>query len=154
MNMNSWNREAQIPIARAIAIVAHRDQKYGDGRYADHLAGVAQRVYEATQGRDILVAAAWLHDILEDTDVTLEDLRHACVSPPVRRLVEILTRRKGETYADYIERVALDRDATRIKIADLNYNLSHDPSETQRQRYIPALQLLTARFNNGTRKQS
>ena len=59
--------------------------------------------------------------------------------------LDAITRRDGEAYADYIERVALNAAATDVKIADLRDNLSRGdgPPGSLRKRYERALQRLT-----------
>jgi (p)ppGpp synthase/HD superfamily hydrolase len=67
---------------------------------------------------------AVLHDVLEDTRVTLADLKKRGYSPAVLAALDRLTRRKGdETYGEFIERVSLDPLATRVKLADLEDNM-------------------------------
>lgn len=69
--------------------------------------------------------AAVLHDVLEDRpDIGPGDLRSNGVPERVVELVEILTRRAGETYDDYLTRVLRDPVAVRIKRADLTNNSS------------------------------
>jgi (p)ppGpp synthase/HD superfamily hydrolase len=88
-------------------------------------------------------AAAWLHDVLEHTEATAADLLSAGVSPEVVRLVEVLTRRPGEDYLEFIGRVCADPAATRVKIADALHNLDptrdFGPSPEKRARYHQAL---------------
>jgi (p)ppGpp synthase/HD superfamily hydrolase len=69
---------------------------------------------------------AVLHDILEDTPVTLADLRTAGYSEPVCAAVDCLTRRTGEPYEEMIERIATNALARQVKLADLADNL--DPN--------------------------
>jgi (p)ppGpp synthase/HD superfamily hydrolase len=64
-----------------------------------------------------------LHDILEDTPVTLADLRAAGYSEQVCEAIDCLTRRKGEAYEEMIERVATNPLARQVKLADLADNL-------------------------------
>lgn len=137
----------QIFIARAIAVVAHKGQRYGKEPYFRHPQDVARRVYDETQGEEIQVAAAWLHDVLEDTKVTKADLAEAGVDYRVIELVQILTREDGESYREYIIRVANNRRAATIKLADLAANLSHNPRESLRIRYMAAVHFLRG---NGT----
>lgn len=65
-----------------------------------------------------------LHDIIEDTDVTIEDLLEMGVTPTVIEAVNIVTKRKKETYDDFITRIIKSRNnlAKRIKLNDLNDN--------------------------------
>lgn len=91
-------------------------------------------------------AAAWLHDVLEHTGATAEGLRAEGVPAEVVRLVEVLTRRPGEDYLAFIERVCADPAAVRVKIADALHNLDpardFGPPPDKRARYHRALVLL------------
>lgn len=91
-------------------------------------------------------AAAWLHDVLEHTGATAADLAAAGVPAEVVRLVEVLSRRPGEDYLDYVGRVCGDPAAVRIKIADVLHNMDpardHAPPPEKRIRYHRALVML------------
>lgn len=67
---------------------------------------------------DELVMAGLLHDVLEDTDVTAADLLAAGVLESVMRIVEAVTNTPGELYEVKMRRIAADRDACLVKIAD------------------------------------
>ncbi|MGC4093219.1 MAG: HD domain-containing protein [Polyangiaceae bacterium] len=73
---------------------------------------------------------AVLHDVVEDSSVTLEQLTREGFPERVVRAVDALTKREGEDYTAFIERVARDRLATRVKLLDLEHNsdLSRLPS--------------------------
>ena len=66
---------------------------------------------------------AVLHDVVEDTSITLDRLRELGFDARVVAAIDALTRRQGEAYDDFINRVAADPLATRIKIRDLQDNL-------------------------------
>jgi (p)ppGpp synthase/HD superfamily hydrolase len=66
---------------------------------------------------------AALHDVVEDSSMTLRDLRDQGFPPSVIEAVDALTRREGEAYEDCIERVAKLPLATRVKLADLESNM-------------------------------
>lgn len=66
---------------------------------------------------------AVLHDVIEDTEVTLDSLRALGFEPDVVGAIDALTRRKGETYESFIDRVLENPLATRIKIRDLRDNM-------------------------------
>jgi (p)ppGpp synthase/HD superfamily hydrolase len=74
--------------------------------------------------------AAVLHDVVEDTDVTLADLAAEGFPPAVVRAVDALTKRKGEDYMDFVRRAGADPVARRVKLADLadNMDLSRLPN--------------------------
>jgi (p)ppGpp synthase/HD superfamily hydrolase len=77
--------------------------------------------------------AAVLHDVVEDTSVTLEQLRAEGFPEAVLVAVAALTKREGEDYEAFIRRVAADPIAREVKLADLrdNADLSRiaDPTE-------------------------
>jgi len=77
--------------------------------------------------------AAVLHDVLEDTDVTADDLLKAGMSREVVAGVVALTRREGETYMDFIKRTKQDPIARLVKLADLedNCDLTRLPNPTK-----------------------
>ncbi len=70
--------------------------------------------------------AAVLHDAVEDTDLILGDLAAAGFPDDVVVAVDNLTHQAGESYDDYIERLAINEIARRIKIVDLQQNLSNN----------------------------
>ena len=67
--------------------------------------------------------AAILHDTVEDTNWTLDQLRSQGYPDIVVELVSILTRVDDESYEDYIERIKNHPDAIKIKLADLEDNM-------------------------------
>ena len=77
---------------------------------------------------------AILHDVLEDTDITAEDLRRAGFSEEILAALNCLTHREEEGYMEYIERVCGNGLAVRVKYADLtdNMDLSRIPHPTER----------------------
>ena len=123
-----------IEKAKEMAAEYHKGMtdKYGNP-YMGHLDRVADRVREMeydfvdeTSEIKLYVASAYLHDIIEDTDCTREDLM-ALFPESVVEAVFRLTRDEGVTYAEYIERI-LSRDiiptlagkiARVVKLADL-----------------------------------
>ena len=67
--------------------------------------------------------AAVLHDVVEDTPWTLEQLRAEGFSDDVLRAVDALTKREGEDYSDFVERAGRDPVARPVKIADIRDNM-------------------------------
>jgi (p)ppGpp synthase/HD superfamily hydrolase len=67
--------------------------------------------------------AAVLHDVVEDTDITLSDLRREGFSDEVVGIVDLLTQRDGEQDLDYWARIRTDRVAVEVKLADLRDNM-------------------------------
>lgn len=109
-----------IEDALGLAIKMHHGQRDADGApYILHLMRVMLRCKDS-----LAKAAAVLHDILEDTSATPEDLLASGISPQVVQTVERLTHRPGVSYADYIEALSVDPVATEVKLADLEDNYS------------------------------
>ena len=105
--------------ARALATVAHHGQVDKAGAaYIGHPARVAARLTDDPQA----CAAAWLHDVVEDCDVTMDDLLAQGFPEEVVRAVDALTRRDGEEPSAYYRRVAADSLALKVKYADLADN--------------------------------
>jgi (p)ppGpp synthase/HD superfamily hydrolase len=106
-----------------LACRAHRGQRYpsidGDEPYVLHLF----RVMLAVDGRETRTAAV-LHDIIEDTPTTAEELLGEGIPPCVVDIVVALSHRDENTYEEYIEKVATNDLARQVKLADLADNLA------------------------------
>ena len=94
--------------------------------------------------------AAVLHDVVEDTNVTLDDLRRGGFPDEVVRVVDLLTHREADDYDAYVERLAPDPIARAVKLADLldNMDTSRLPvitakTEQRLARYRRAYERLT-----------
>lgn len=113
---------------------AHTGQKDKAGAdYINHPLTVSS----FTEGPFVSVIAALLHDVVEDTEITLEDLRNMGFSEAVVTCVDACTRREEEKRSVYLERLAECTDAVYVKLADLRHNsdLSRIPHPTQRDFY-------------------
>lgn len=110
--------------ATLIAFNRHDGQTDKAGRpYFIHPFHVAMDVLSQTDDNE-LAAAAILHDVIEDTDLALEDLYTYGMSDRVVDTVAALTRNKHEDYLIYLARLSTNDDARTIKIADLIDNLN------------------------------
>jgi len=69
------------------------------------------------------IQTAALHDVVEDTDYTLDDLREYGFSETVIQAVDAITKREGEPYKKYIKRVEENPIAKKVKIWDIKHNL-------------------------------
>ena len=109
---------SELSTALQLAARAHDGQKDRVGMdYVWHPISVAQ--YCKTERAKI---AALLHDVVEDTDTTLEDLRDAGIGEDVIAAVDCLTKRQDEAVEDYLRRVASDDIAVEVKFADMRHN--------------------------------
>lgn len=114
--------EQLITLAAQIARAGHRGQldKAGED-YIDHPRRVADRLHRSGERAEV-IAAGWLHDVLEDSPLTAEDLTRQGVPARTIELVEVMTRLPGEEYTAYLRRVAADAEALQIKRADMADN--------------------------------
>jgi (p)ppGpp synthase/HD superfamily hydrolase len=144
------NRPVPIPaLEDAIALAAHPHwgQIYpspNDEPFILH----PLRVMLAVDGTiDHIVAV--LHDLVEDTDWSLQDLQDHGYPQCVIEALDHLTRRSGEQYEAYIDRVARNALARRVKLADLADNLTnnrHLPRSTTNRERISRYEWARARL--------
>jgi guanosine-3',5'-bis(diphosphate) 3'-pyrophosphohydrolase len=135
-----------LEAAIEMAVRAHRGQVDKAGEpYILHPLRVMFRVRE--QGHRVEVqAAAVLHDVVEDTLVTLDDV--AALDPAVAALVDAVTRRSQEVYVNFVRRAASNPEARAIKLADVSDNRSRldrlrpEEAESLAKRYEQALEIL------------
>jgi (p)ppGpp synthase/HD superfamily hydrolase len=111
---------ATLEKAILIAAQAHEGQKDKSGApYILHPLRMMMRMES-----EAAMIAAVLHDVVEDSDRTLEQLRGEGFSEEVLEAVECLTHRDGESYDEFIARARTNAIARRVKIADLEDNLN------------------------------
>jgi hypothetical protein len=118
--------EMGIDDAIQLAYRLHDGQVDKDGAdYVEHLLRVAVRC--DTEEEKIV---ALLHDALEDTNVTVDELRAAGLSEPQLLALQTLCHDDSEPYLDYVDRVTKIPLACRVKFADLSDNT--DPERLAR----------------------
>ena len=111
---------ATVEDAVSIAAQAHRGQTDKAGApYLLHPLRMMLRM-----DTEAAMMAAVLHDVVEDTDWTLDRLREAGFSNEVLEAVDCLTHREGESYQQFVERVRTNPIARQVKIADLEDNMN------------------------------
>ncbi|WP_329554885.1 HD domain-containing protein [Streptomyces sp. NBC_00696] len=117
--MTAHLTEAEV---ETLARAAHEGQTDKAGRpYAEHLQAVAEGV--RLRGGDAeQIAAAWLHDSVEDDALTERWLREAALSHRTKDIVLAVTKRAGEPPEAYAERVLATPGALLVKEADLAHN--------------------------------
>lgn len=115
-----------ISFTRAIAAFAHKGQTDKSGKpYIKHPIAVMNLLEDPT---DDEARAALLHDVVEDTDYELADLVRLGFSAGVCVIVDLVSRRKDESYFDFIRRTRDSGNASAIKVkrADIAHNM--DPA--------------------------
>jgi hypothetical protein len=139
------------PLDRAVQIAsqAHAGQLDKQGQpYITHPLAVMARVHD----HDAKVVAV-LHDVIEDTATTADDLRRAGISDELIAAVELVTHAPEESYADYVVCCKAHPIARRVKLADLGENYRVDrvlfrPDRAERDlarihRYLLSYKFLT-----------
>ncbi len=127
--------------AKAFAVAKHGKQKYGTMCYAYHLQNVVENIKSRnswgklykTYDMILLKVCAYLHDVLEDTETTYEELSNV-FGKDVADIVEKLTARDTETNQQYLDRIKECPYATMIKICDSLTNYNHSVMEMDRSR--------------------
>lgn len=130
-----------LELAEHVATWAHEGvTRWSNGEpYINHPRRVAHQMMVGQMPVDV-VAAAFLHDVIEDTNITAKDLAVMGFTPRTSELVQLLSRPEGETYVGFIQRVLTDPDATAIKLGDICDNLATlEPGHSLAKRYIMAL---------------
>ncbi|MFI8202183.1 HD domain-containing protein [Streptomyces sp. NPDC085937] len=106
----------------ATARAAHAGQTDKAGRpYAEHLQAVAEGV-RRRGGDEEQIAAAWLHDAVEDDKLSRAWLERASLTRRTKDIVLAVTKRSGEPPEDYAARVLATPGALLVKQADLAHN--------------------------------
>ena len=145
---------ADIEDAIALAVQAHRGQK--DRAGAPYILHPLRMMFRVETDAEKM--AAVLHDVVEDSAWTLDDLRARGFPPEVVDAVDHLTRRESESYEDFVERAAAHPVARAVKLADLEDNLDvrrighvGEYDAERLNRYLRAWHHLTAREGSAGR---
>jgi (p)ppGpp synthase/HD superfamily hydrolase len=144
---------ANLENAIRIAVTAHAGQLDKEGApYITH----PLRVMAAVEGIDAKIVAI-LHDVVEDTAVTIDDLRREGFSESLLSSVECVTHRPDVPYADYVVRCKNHPVARQVKLADLADNSRPDRcllrvdridrDLARMHRYLLSTKFLTDRLN-------
>ena len=114
---NKLNR--LLSLAIKVATEAHKGQlDKGGNPYILHPRAVAASL-DNTENKIV----AYLHDVIEDTDVTLDELEKLGFTYRIVNSVRILTKSKDISYDDYLKSVKKDSNAWHVKMADIKHNM-------------------------------
>jgi (p)ppGpp synthase/HD superfamily hydrolase len=129
--VNNMNLSKAIKIA-AIAHDGQTDK--GGSPYILHPLRVMLNLGEDES--EAIQICAVLHDVIEDTSITLDDLKQEGFSEEVLTALECLTKRENENYDDFISRVLTNKTACMVKMGDLadNMKLTRIPNPTDKDR--------------------
>ena len=110
--------QSMVDLALSIARQAHEGQLDKAGvDYIEHPIYVASQVDTEEEK-----AVALLHDVIEDSSVTAEELLNAGLPETVVTAIQILSKKKGQDYQTYLENVKSNPLARVVKLADLKHN--------------------------------
>lgn len=109
--------------ARAVAVAAHGNAKYGHLPYWAHLSEVVSILKAFGVVDEAVLAAAWLHDAVEDTDLSLAEIE-AEFGPEVAKIVDLVSKPAGGSSEAYFEGIAEHPGAVAVKLADRIANWS------------------------------
>lgn len=131
--------------AYALAKKAHLGQKdKGGNDYIEHPKAVASMM-----DTDIEKAVAYLHDVVEDTKISFDDLKKYGFPNQIIEALKALTKQKNESYDVYIDRVIRNPIAKKVKLADMKHNsdITRIKSPSQKdydrcQKYLDKIQYL------------
>ena len=137
---------SELEKALSLALKAHQGQKDKSGQpYILHPVRVMLQFQEA-EARIV----ALLHDVLEDSDISIDELQQAGFGTKIIEAVRCLTRKPNEEYLDYIRRIKENPLARKVKLADLKDNLDVNRLEELQakdcrrlERYLQAKKILS-----------
>lgn len=132
-------KKAEVREKLLARIASSREFNWEGGFQPEFLAVFVEGEFDTLL--DEIQEAAVLHDTIEDTETTYEELEGE-FGADVAVVVECLTHRKGESYAEYIQRVKANPDAIAVKLADIADNLGDYPSQNAIRKSAMALEEL------------
>jgi (p)ppGpp synthase/HD superfamily hydrolase len=110
----------KIKLAKAVATKAHRGQTDRGGvDYINHPTVIADKVKHEGENYEIV---AWLHDVIEDSEFTMDDIKAFGFNKDVTDAVAILTRNSSMNYDEYLQVIRANKIALKVKIADITHN--------------------------------
>lgn len=116
------NEQYAALLGRAIAIAATVHESQRDKANAPYILHPIRMMLRGRNAAEQIVAI--LHDVVEDSDWTLEQLAAEGFSEEIVAAVDCLSHRPEESYDDFIERVITNPLATQVKLYDLEDNMT------------------------------
>ena len=133
--------------AMKIAFEAHKEQVDKTGvPYIYHSIHLAEQMNE-----EDTICVALLHDVVEDTNVTFEDLEKEGFTREIIEALKLLTHDESVPYLEYVKEIKNNSIATAVKIADLNHNsdltrldVIDEKAKDRVEKYKKAIEILKA----------
>ena len=139
--------------AMKLSFEAHKDQLDKSGLpYVYHPLLVAEQVRTEDE-----ICVALLHDVMEDSDFTADDIRTAGMDERIVEALLLMTHDASDDYMEYVTQLAGNPLARKVKMADLRHNMDitrldsvTEADEQRREKYAKAYALLEQADANGT----
>ncbi len=132
--------------AMKISFEAHKNQVDKNGMpYIYHPVHLAEQMTDENT-----ICVALLHDVVEDTDITFEDLAKEGFPDEIIAALKLMTHEKSVPYIDYVKQIATNPIASAVKLADLRHNsdltrldVVDEKALARAEKYKQAIALLT-----------
>ena len=133
--------------AMRIAFEAHKEQTDKTGiPYIYHPIHLAEQMVDEST-----TCVALLHDVIEDTDMTFEQLQAEGFTPEIIAALRLMTHEEGVPYMDYVSEIKKNPIAAKVKLADLKHNSDFtrldqidEKALIRAKKYQKAIELLTS----------
>ncbi len=134
--------------AMKIAFNAHKEQVDKNGiPYIYHPIHLAEQMNDENT-----TCVALLHDVVEDTKITFEDLAKEGFTDEILEALKLMTHDDAVPYLDYVRNIKNNPIATAVKLADLNHNsdltrldVVDEKAKERVQKYKKAIEILAGR---------
>ena len=131
--------------ALKLCFEAHKEQVDKSGMpYVFHPFHLAEQMKD-----EVTTVVALLHDVIEDTDTTFEDLEKYGFGEEIITALKLLTHNDDTPYMDYVAKIKTNKIAKKVKIADLKHNsdltrllVVDEKALKRKEKYEKAIKLL------------
>ena len=132
--------------ALKLCFEAHKEQVDKSGiPYVFHPFHLAEQMTD-----EATTVVALLHDVVEDTELTFEDLEKQGFGEEIISALKLLTHNDDTPYMDYVAKIKTDKIATTVKLADLKHNsdlsrldVVDEKALNRKEKYEKAMKFLT-----------
>ena len=132
--------------ALKLCFEAHKEQVDKSGMpYVFHPFHLAEQMTDETT-----TVVALLHDVVEDTELTFDDLEKQGFGEEIISVLKLLTHNDDTPYMDYVAKIKNNKIATAVKLADLRHNsdltrldVVDEKALKRKEKYEKAIKLLT-----------
>ena len=109
-------------LAKAIALASEKHMGQFDKGGSPYILHPLKVMHYLKCDDPELMSIAVMHDVVEDTDVTFEDLFNMGFTGRVIDALKLLTKMPGQTHKEYVDGIKSNPDAIAVKLADLRHN--------------------------------